>query len=282
MWTRKRLLIWGKTYPEFSKTYYETVCTGAIDGETGRLVRIYPITLRHNKEQFAKYQWIEALVERNPKDYRPESFRIDQESIVPRECVESTDCWKARSEWVLREGSLFASLETLREAEARDHTSLGVIKPREITGFYVKRKTDEERREWEAQRELALQQQDLFVDVEATTKELRFMPIQYRVRFRCADPQCGGHDCSILDWEIYQLSRKVYATSNGSPAVAEERVLKKLREVADPERHDLHFFMGNTAAHPRNFMVVGLYYPLRPKPEKLAWLNAASRQGSLF
>jgi hypothetical protein len=27
MWTKKRLLIWGTTYPEFSKTYYETVCT---------------------------------------------------------------------------------------------------------------------------------------------------------------------------------------------------------------------------------------------------------------
>lgn len=103
MWEKKRLLIWGKTYPEFSKTYYETVCTGAIDGETGRLVRIYPITLRYNAEQFAKYQWIEALVERNPKDYRPESFRIRQDSIVLGERLETDDGWKARSEWVLRD-----------------------------------------------------------------------------------------------------------------------------------------------------------------------------------
>ena len=27
MWKRTRLLIWGKTYPEFSKKYYETVIT---------------------------------------------------------------------------------------------------------------------------------------------------------------------------------------------------------------------------------------------------------------
>jgi hypothetical protein len=52
MWERKQLLVWGTTYPEFSKTYYETVCMGAIDGATGRLMRIYPITLRHMKEPF--------------------------------------------------------------------------------------------------------------------------------------------------------------------------------------------------------------------------------------
>jgi|HubBroStandDraft_4_1064222.scaffolds.fasta_scaffold168768_2 hypothetical protein len=27
VWTTKKLLIWGKTYPEFSKSHYETVCT---------------------------------------------------------------------------------------------------------------------------------------------------------------------------------------------------------------------------------------------------------------
>src|SRR5258707_15707067 len=46
-WIPKRLLIWGTTYPEFSKKYYETVCTGAIDGDTGKLLLIYPATLRY-------------------------------------------------------------------------------------------------------------------------------------------------------------------------------------------------------------------------------------------
>jgi hypothetical protein len=68
MWTAKKLLIWGKTYPEFSKRYFETVCTGAVDGETGKLLRIYPITLRYAKEPFTRYQWIEAQIEKNPKD----------------------------------------------------------------------------------------------------------------------------------------------------------------------------------------------------------------------
>lgn len=87
MWTRKRLLVWGKTYPEFSKTYYETVCTGAIDAETKRLVRIYPITLRHNKDQFAKYQWIEADAERNPGTSAP---RASGSSRAPSSCASAS------------------------------------------------------------------------------------------------------------------------------------------------------------------------------------------------
>lgn len=62
MWKKRRLLIRGTTYPEFSKTYNETVCTGALDGDTGKLVRIYPITLRQMKEPFSAYQWIEGEV----------------------------------------------------------------------------------------------------------------------------------------------------------------------------------------------------------------------------
>jgi hypothetical protein len=70
VWTTKKLLIWGKTYPEFSKSYYETVCTGAVDEETGKLVRIYPVTLRHMKEPFKTYDWIEAHVEKMPERWK--------------------------------------------------------------------------------------------------------------------------------------------------------------------------------------------------------------------
>jgi len=37
-WEKTRPLIWGTSYSEFSKSYFETVCTGALDGATGKLV----------------------------------------------------------------------------------------------------------------------------------------------------------------------------------------------------------------------------------------------------
>src|SRR5262249_4696351 len=46
MHQRQRILIWGKTRPELSRTYRETVCTGGILADNRRLIRLYPIPLR--------------------------------------------------------------------------------------------------------------------------------------------------------------------------------------------------------------------------------------------
>ncbi len=51
-YTERKILIWGKTYPELSKKYIETVCTAGVL-ESGKPVRLYPITYRYlNDEQF--------------------------------------------------------------------------------------------------------------------------------------------------------------------------------------------------------------------------------------
>lgn len=265
MWERRRLLVWGKTYPEFSKTYYETVCTGAIDETTGRLVRIYPITMRYSENPPSLYSEIEADIEKNPSDHRPESYRVEQNSIRIVGRLDSKDGWAARSRWVLAPSNVFRSVETLREAQAANGTSLGLVRPKEIRRIYAKYRSDEERAEWDAQREKALAQRDLFVDVETKTKDLRFVPIQYRVSFLCEDPACvNGHDLSILDWGIYVLHRKQFAQRGGPQA--ERDVIGKLTEYTDPTRKDAYFFLGNTLAHPANFMIVGIYYPPIPKP----------------
>ena len=56
-WKEERILIWGKTYPELSSKYNETVCTGGTL-ENGNFVRIYPIPFRYleQDETFSKYQ----------------------------------------------------------------------------------------------------------------------------------------------------------------------------------------------------------------------------------
>ncbi|MFT3917298.1 MAG: hypothetical protein QM704_25400 [Anaeromyxobacteraceae bacterium] len=263
MWKRTRLLIWGKTYPEFSKRYYETVCTGAIHGETGRLIRIYPITLRYLDEHFRSYQWIEAEIERNTSDFRPESYKIKQNTITLGDFLDpqKKDGWKRRAEWILRPGNVFTSMEALREAERADRTSLGVIKPKSIKGFYARTRSPEDKEEWEQKRQLAITQKDLFVDTESKVGELEFRWVDYRVEFRCDDPACSTlHDCSILDWGIYVLDRN-QERKKGSYKLAEADVLAKLQEIADPQKKDIHFFLGNTKDHSNNFSVVGLFYP---------------------
>ncbi len=265
MWQKKRLLIWGKTYPEFSKTYYETVCTGAVDGDSGKLVRIYPITLRYMQEPFKLYDWVEAEVERNSSDFRPESYRIRQQTLRLRDHLKTTTAgWEERARWLVRPGNVFESVEALQAAEERDHTSLGLVKPKSISRFYADTKSLEEKQEWDQQRDAAIQQKDLFVDAESKINDLEFPWAQYRVEFTCENANCHGHDMSILDWGIYVLDRNQQKTKKDYKQ-AEAAVLAKLHEITDPKKKNAYFFLGNTKAHCRNFMVVGFFYPPQSK-----------------
>jgi hypothetical protein len=268
-WERKKLLIWGKTYPEFSKTYYETVCTGAIDAETGKLIRIYPLTLRYMKDPFKLYDWIEAEIERNTSDFRPESYKIKQDTITKVGSIDiqkkPKEGWAERSKWVLAPGNVQPSVAALQQAEAGDHTSLGLVRPRKITGVYVRKKSDADRVEWEEHRKRALAQKDLFVDVDAetATKDLRFMPVQYRLCFVCDDNTCtcqnNPHDFGIFDWGVYALSRRVFAEKGGPGA--ERDVIAKIEQALDFTKRDGHLFLGNSKAHSHSFTVVGLFTP---------------------
>lgn len=260
-WTKKRLLLWGKTYPEWSKKYYETVCTGAIDGETGDLVRIYPITMRHMETEIPTYTWIEAEIEKSPSDPRPESFRIQQQGIKALEHLDTDDAWRERSKWVLRAQNVFLSVNALEEAQATTKRSLGLIKPGKIKRISCRKKEEGDKEAWDKHRENAIKQRDLFVDEETKVKELIYMPVNYVATFTCADPACTTeHNMSILEWGVYALSRKEYARKGGA-IPAEKSVIKALEERLDLATHDTHFFLGNTLAHPQNFMIVGLYNP---------------------
>lgn len=273
MWTRKKLLIWGTTYPDFSKSYYETVCTGALDADTGKLIRIYPITLRYQKEPFRLYDWIEADVERNTSDFRLESHKIRQDRISVVGHIDTGEKgWAERASWILRPQNVYHSVETLLDAEATDHTSLGLVKPKKILRVYVQSRPESDRIEWEEQRELSLAQRDLFVDAETKTRDLVFMPIRYKIKFVCDDPACTTeHDMAILDWGTYVLSRRQFA--KGGAAIAERDVIARLEEILDPATHDSYLFLGNSKAHCRNFMIVGIFYPPKKRDAKKPQLS---------
>ena len=58
-YTREKILIWAKTYPELSSKYLETVCTAGML-PSGKPLRLYPIPYRYlagEKEQFTTFLW---------------------------------------------------------------------------------------------------------------------------------------------------------------------------------------------------------------------------------
>lgn len=271
VWERKRILVWGKTYPELSKKYRETVCTGAIDATTGGLIRIYPLSLRYMKQKIPKYTWIEAEIQKSGgPDTRPESYKVNQTNIEVGETIEVNNQkrgYAERSKWILAPGNVYQSVEDLWEAQKRDGTSLGVVRIREVVKVKKRWKTDAERAEWDSARDAAASQGELFVDVREATKELVFCPVEYELHFRCFDAACTRvHQCSIRDWEIYQLDYK-QSRDRGS-SQAEDKVQERIITNLDPMKRDCYLFMGNTAAHRGNFMVVGFFHPPKAEPEK--------------
>jgi hypothetical protein len=143
-----RILIWGKTYPELSARYTQTVCTGGIL-EDGRPVRLYPIPYRYldGEQRFKNYQWIRAEITRDIRDPRPESHRIEGGTIICEDSIEtSPDEWGKRAEFMFRNQAWqFPSVEALRERERLDRTSLGTVEPAEIIEVTIKERTEDEK-----------------------------------------------------------------------------------------------------------------------------------------
>ncbi|MEP7129311.1 MAG: hypothetical protein ABI729_10600, partial [Chitinophagales bacterium] len=99
-WEEHRVLIWGKTYPELSTKYYETVCTGGTL-EDGRFVRLYPIPFRYlqDSQSFDKFQWVKVRMRKDDQDQRPESYKVDPESICVQETIDPDKYgWRSRAE----------------------------------------------------------------------------------------------------------------------------------------------------------------------------------------
>lgn len=274
MWTKKKLLVIAKTYPEFSKSHRETVCTAAIDADTGGLVRIYPLSLRFMDEPPKSFDWIEAEVQKNPKDPRPESFKIRHDKVRIIDSASTQNGWRERNTWVLKPTNEYKSVEELWAANEANGTSLGLLRPLVIEKVYAVTKTQEDHTKWEEKRRTAMAQDQLFGDDKDELRELKFQWVEYRIAFHCDDPRCKGHDMGVHDWGMYVLDMKLNE-QEGDYKAAEEKVLAKIKDILDPAKNETRLLLGNTLAYPRTFFIGGIYYPPRQAQAGFGFLQVA-------
>ncbi|MGP4115485.1 hypothetical protein ACTWP5_31885 [Streptomyces sp. 4N509B] len=159
--------------------------------------------------------------------------------------------WRQRYQYV--EPLVAPSLCAIKKDQQERGTSLGVFRPSEVSSF---RLTAAE--PWSESKAALADQLDLF---EQDLAPLEWVPLDFRYTFRCADDDCPGHDMGLKDWEAGASYRKFLRR------YGESDVRDKLRErwynlIFTPDRA-VHFFVGNIAAHPRTFMLLGLFYPKR-------------------
>ncbi len=270
-WERRRILIWGKTRPELSRSYRETVCTGGVFADTKQFVRLHPIDLRYLDAErvFKKYQWIEATVRKAIKDPRPESYNIRCDSIELGETIPTVKGdWSRRAEWITEpSGHIFRSVEALQEARKTDGTSIGMVKPLHVKDFLVEPYPEaEKRRFWSKYRAIQQEQELPFEsETEKTVKPLSPPDFRFKIKFRCDDPACPqDHVFGVYDWEVDALYVTCKQQGN-TPEQACEKVVAALRDDVCAEAKDTYFFLGNIVSHPHVFIIGGLWYPKKQR-----------------
>lgn len=254
-----KVLITVKTYPIPSKKYDELVCTAGVT-ENGDFIRLYPINFRELPftHQYKKYQWIEVLAERHQgRDVRKEIYRPECDSlkILGEPIPTKPGNWSQRAKYVLAKKS--RSMEDLYERQRADRTSLGIFKPKKVHDLLI----SPDDPEWPAKFLDELRQQRLFEDRRRTLVPPRKVPFKFHYCFECDDPRCkGNHRMMIEDWEVGALFWKMV-----DKGVSHEEASRKVREkfldeICGPKK-DTHFYVGTILAHPKTWVVIGLFYP---------------------
>ena len=255
---RYNILILVKTYPSISQKYRETVCTAGLlldkEFKPSSWIRIYPIRYRNldNDKRFQKWTIISAKIERNDRDHRDESYRIDDGSIeIIRQIDYKYDAWQERRNFLL-------PFQARSTSEIRDSgKSLGLIKPKQVKRSLFQADS----RDWSPKQQAVLDQKDL-LEPERDFKDLEKIP--YKFFYEFIEEDNTRHKYSIIDWEIYQLYRNCRnrAQSNGeqdTEKIAVQKVIQKLDYLAYEK--DLYLIIGSIKNHPQNFVVIGRFSP---------------------
>lgn len=251
-WHEEDLLVTVRAYPEPSEKYLETSCVAGITRE-GAFRRLHPIPYRtlEKADQFRKYDLVRLRVKKS-EDPRPETFRVDLTSSIDIiDSLPTKNCWTERNRWVAPVRA--RSLEQIRVDNVRESRSLALIRPRQIDQLLIKPKKE---CDWTPRKKAKLGQESLLVSKPIAS--LDFIPFPFYYKFRCDDVTCNGHEMSVIDWERIQSFRK-WRQKYG------EEWESKFREMYEEKllAKDLQFFVGTISRHPKNWLIVGLYYPPR-------------------
>lgn len=254
-----RVLITVRTYPVPANKGAETSCTAAVT-DSGKWIRLFPVPYRSlpRDKQFKKYQWIEAELKRARSDTRPESHNISIDTIELRELVPTTNEWAQRKA-ILKPLMRPSMCAIRKERDARGYPTLGLFRPKVIKRLTI---SPADRPDWTTAQRAILRQTSFGFDAKAPREELEKIPFEFFYEFVCDAPGCRGHKMSCTDWEMAEAYRQWKKDYRGEWEVA-------FREKFESEmigRFDTHFFVGTMHTRPNTWIIVGLFYPPKPKP----------------
>lgn len=251
---KKQILITVKAYPNPSITYGETVCCAGIDLATSQLVRLYPIPYRDldDGQKFKKYSIIEVDCSTPSDDKRPESFRINAETINVIDWLDTErGKWEKRKSIVLNV-PVKSMCQVYKDSKVSD-LSLGLIKPENISFEWAKQSPSDQ----EA-RKSCYAQLSFFDKRKNVIEEI---PFNFYYKFKCAGvSDCPGHKLSIIDWEIGQAFRD-WRVKYSPEEILLEKIKERWLDISNTAKKDVYFYVGNMKRFRQTFMVLGVFYP---------------------
>jgi hypothetical protein len=148
------------------------------------------------------------------------------------------------------------SMCELQRRQRADGTSLGVFRPAELTNFEITPTS----RDWDASRQAILGQGNLLTP--ASKLPLEKIPFDFHYSFVCDDLACNGHRMSMIDWELGQN----YRQTAGRPEDERlELLMQRWRDMVCGPTRDTHFFAGNMAKRQQVFVLLGAFWPPKPR-----------------
>ena len=254
---RATVLITVKASPEIGRTHGETVCVAGIrlDGDDYRWIRLFPVQWQWFWQgEHPKYQVIELEIDKHDKDQRPESYRPRLETTA---VLDQLPAGKRRAE-VLNRLPQYRMCD-LVAAKGWARPSLGLVVPREITGFTREDHTGDTAHAAKMNRAA---QGSLLAQ---GAPKLEFSPFTFKLAYRCQSASCRGHEQSIVDWEISEARRN---WRRSYPTDYLDRIEEKWLSLVDPARLPA-LYVGNQHQAPQGFLVLGIardVTPVEPTP----------------
>ncbi|RDJ10083.1 hypothetical protein B5K05_13185 [Rhizobium phaseoli] len=256
------ILILCKTYPSPSGKYAETTCVAGVD-EKGSLIRLFPVPFRliAEEQQFKKWQWIKAKVEKAKKDHRPESFTIKTDTIEGGAVVQPGKDWGERRR-LLSVIKPFGHFDDIEVARQEGRLSLALLQPARIIALDIEPVTNPDWTEEDLAKLLGGQRQGGLFDQDdkPSIRTLRKLPFDFYYRYECGEGTTAKvFRHKLVDWEVGAL----YLTCDRLYGADWERHFRAKLEDDLPSK-DLMLLMGNQHRFQDQWLIISLIYPPHP------------------
>ena len=228
----------GKTVPEPNSDGRVFVCSAGYSAELGGLVRLYPLA---RKVAPPRWSICRVPLERNPKDHRPESYKIrGDRSAGAHDRInrhfEITDLMPSPKRAALLDKT---AVSGLAEANSR-RLSLAVLHPPAFGRIEM-----EPNEQSPESPQLALFDTDAS-EIPAGAKRFPFIP-----RLHFWDNDGSAHRLMIRDWGLFELMRK-------NPGYRHDDLRAALHLTASSS-----LLVGNLNAHRNAWLVISVLNGLR-------------------